>query len=262
MNLEDDILIEQFLRNELSESERKKFLERIETDTGFKEQFLLEQQLFESLNENDWSFAEGIDEKELKEYEALFKSEETQRLKKAIEEATNKGETKNKKGKIIRIAFGLAAAAVLLLFIFKPFSSNNSLELYTNNAMMQGLPSFAERGSEKNGNLITGEKLFKKQKYKEAASFFDTFLSDNKSVSGAYIYAAIANIELKNYDTAITILENLIHSDLIDGEKGYWYKSLLYIRTKELKKAKKTLQLIVDKNYYKHQDAIKLLEQF
>ncbi|CAM1342929.1 tetratricopeptide repeat protein [Tenacibaculum amylolyticum] len=261
MNLEDNILIEKFLRNEFSESERVKFLERIDTDTVFKKQFLLEQQLFESLDENDWSFIENIDEKEVKEYEALFRSEEIQVLKKTIEEATRENR-RNEKGRIIRIISGVAAAVVLLLFIFKPFSTNNSLQLYAESEIMKGLPSFPERGNnEANNDLITGEKLFKEQKYKEAVSLFDAFLLENKDISGVYIYIAVANIELKDYDRALTVLDSLINSDLIDGEKGYWYKSLLYIKSKQLKKAKKTLQLIIDKKYYKYKEAIVLLDK-
>ena len=40
MNLEDDILIERYLRNELSEEEKKSFLDRLDTDSEFKEHFV------------------------------------------------------------------------------------------------------------------------------------------------------------------------------------------------------------------------------
>ena len=88
MNLEDDILIEKFLKNELSEEEKQSFLERLSSDTPLKEQVELERQLMNALNEDSWNFLEETNTSEVDEYEALFKSEETEQLKRAIQEAS------------------------------------------------------------------------------------------------------------------------------------------------------------------------------
>jgi anti-sigma-K factor RskA len=57
--MEDDILIDNYLKGLLSENDQKSFLERLESDTDFSKIFKLEKQLFNSLNEESWSFVEN-----------------------------------------------------------------------------------------------------------------------------------------------------------------------------------------------------------
>ena len=77
MSLEDDILIEKFLREELSEKERQSFMERLSSDPNFRAHFLMEKQLFDSLNEESWSFVKATENGEIEAYESIFKSAET-----------------------------------------------------------------------------------------------------------------------------------------------------------------------------------------
>ncbi|CAL2082327.1 hypothetical protein [Tenacibaculum sp. 190524A05c] len=261
MNLEDDILIENFLRNELSDEERTSFLERIKFDSEFKEQYLLEKQLFESLNEEDWSFVNTIDSKETDEYEALFKSEEIQNLKEVIKKASIN--SKESRGRIIRLLTGIAAAVVISFFTLRPILSPSVLDtntLYTTYADLNNLPSFAERGSVDNKEkLVMAEKFFKEKNYEKAASTFDEILYSNKNVSGVYIYIAMAESELGNFDKAIEVLNELESSDLIDSEKAYWYKSLVYIKANKVEQAKKELKNIVEKSLFNTPKAEELL---
>ncbi|CAL2091290.1 tetratricopeptide repeat protein [Tenacibaculum sp. 190524A05c] len=261
MNLEDDILIENFLRNELSDEERTSFLERIKSDSEFKKQYLLEKQLFESLNEEDWSFVNTIDSKETDEYEALFKSQEIQNLKQVIKNASTN--SKGDRGKVIRLLTGIAAAVVIGVFALRPILSPSVLDtntLYTTYADLNKLPSFAERSSgDINENLVIAEKLFKEKNYEKAASTFDDILDSDKSVSGAYIYAALAQSQLGNFDKAIEVLNELESSDLIDSEKAYWYKSLVYIKANKVEQAKKELKNIIEKSLFNTSKAEELL---
>jgi tetratricopeptide (TPR) repeat protein len=267
MNLEDDILIEQFLRNELSENERQEFLERVKNDSSFREQYLLEKQLFESFDKNDWSFAEKVNEKELNDYAAVFKSDEILNLKEVIQNTKNKqsvGKQMNK-GRIISLFSSLAAAVVIAIFVLKPILSPSVLDtnsLYISYSDFNNLPSFTERGIDDTNNLLVdGEKFFKQKKYKEAVVTFEEFLKENKSESGAYIYSALAQAELKNFDEAIEILDTLKKSDLIDAEKAYWYKSLVYLKSNQTEKAKKELQYIIDNSLFNKQKATELLDK-
>ncbi|CAL2091200.1 conserved hypothetical protein [Tenacibaculum sp. 190524A05c] len=263
MNLEDDILIENFLRNELSDQERTSFLERIKSDPDFKEQYLLEKQLHESLNEEDWSFVNTIDSKEADEYEALFKSEEIQNLKEVIKNASTN--SKGDRSKVIRLLTGIAAAVVIGIFALRPILSPSVLDtntLYASYADFNNLPSFAERSSEDiNENLVTAEKLFKEKNYEKAAFTFNTILDSDKSLSGAYIYAALAESELGNFDKAIEVLNELESSDLIDSEKAYWYKSLVYIKANQVEQAKKELKSIIEKSLFNKGKAQELLKE-
>ncbi len=264
MKLEDDILIEKFLRNELSKDDKKAFLERLESDADFRQHYLLEKQLSQSLNEESWSFADQIDDKELNEYEALFKSDEIQDLKAVIKKASQKT-NKVVRGKVISFISGFAAAVLIGFFLLKPMFEPNLLDangLYTEYASLENLPSFVERGSnDNNDNLNEGEKLFKEKKFKESLVVFTEYLKSNKEVSGAYIYAALAETELKNYDKAIGVLNELESSDLIDAEKAYWYKALIYLKNDKINESKELLEKILKNNLYKHKEAKELLDK-
>ena len=53
MSLEEDILIEKYLKDQLSDDERKDFLEKMANDVTLREKVAFEKQLFETLDEND-----------------------------------------------------------------------------------------------------------------------------------------------------------------------------------------------------------------
>ncbi len=160
------------------------------------------------------------------------------------------------------IFFSLVAASFTLLILSTLFFyQNTDLDaLYKQNIALNELPSFVTRDVENSQKkLIKAEKLFKQKNYKEAINNFTQEYRSNKTNSNIFIYLAIAYIELSKYEKAENILDTLIKSDLIDAEKGYWYKSLLYIKSKQVDKAKKTLQKIVDNSLYKKEEAIELL---
>ncbi len=263
MNLEDDILIEHFLRNKLSKEDKSQFLKRIENDKYFKEAFLIEKQLFESLNNEEWSFAENINVEEIEEYEELFNSEETLKLKNKIERVSFNYKKNIKRKRII--TFVTSIAAVILLFVILNNSFNSSIDfekIYSENIELKKMPSFISRGEESSiTNLIVAEKLFKEKKYKESVSKFDEVLLKNKENGSIYVYKAIAHIELGQYHKAEGVLNKLINSDLIDAQKGYWYKGLLFIKSNKLEKAKELLNMIVEKSYFKNKKAKKILTE-
>ncbi|AUC14252.1 hypothetical protein BTO06_03405 [Tenacibaculum sp. SZ-18] len=264
MKLEDDILIEKFLRNELSKEDQNAFLERLESDADFKQHYLLEKQLSEALNEESWSFADQIDNKEFNEYEALFKSDEIQDLKAVIKKASHKTNNVGR-GRIISFISGFAASVLIGFFLLKPMFEPNVLDtngLYTEYASLESLPSFVERGTNNFGAILNeGEKLFREKKFRESLAVFNRFLDANKEVSGAYIYAALAETELKNYDNAIGILNELATSNLIDAEKAYWYKALISLKKNKIDDSKELLEKIIKNNFYKSKEAKELLDK-
>jgi tetratricopeptide (TPR) repeat protein len=266
MNIENDILIEKFLRNELSQEERNDFLERIETDADFREQYLMEKQLFETLDETNWSFMDDVDTKELREYEELYRSDEIQNLKAVIQNvATESKDSSLSRSKIIGFISGFAAAVVIGFILLKPMfvdSKLNSGELYAEYAALNNLPSFVERGDNPEQNLlIEGEEFFDAKNYADATKKFYQFLKKEKNISSVYIYIALAETELSNYTEALNILNQLKDSDLIDAEKAFWYKSLVYLRSKDISKAKKELNFIVSNSLFNKEKAKELLEK-
>lgn len=125
MNLEDDILIERFLRNELSKKEEESFLERMDSDALFQEQVLLEKQLFESLNDDSWSFLEENTD-EVKEYETILRSAEAQKIKEAISQVQKEHSTSTKKPQKKKWFMYSAAAAIALFFMINIYNVKDS----------------------------------------------------------------------------------------------------------------------------------------
>ena len=67
-------------------------------------------------------------------------------------------------------------------------------------------------------------------------------------------------MELNQFQEAEKTLNSLISSNLIDAEKGYWFKSLLYLKSNQIEKVKATLSLIIKNSYFNNKKARELLE--
>ncbi|WP_299135143.1 tetratricopeptide repeat protein [uncultured Tenacibaculum sp.] len=265
MMMGDDILIERYFKGELSEIETKAFKDRLKTDEDFKIKVDFEKELFDSYNEELWNFS--IDESdEVDELEAFFKGAEAKSFEKTIKEGSDAFKNK-KKGKIRPLFFiSVAASIALLVGVFRFFNNgspnSNYGDLYNEYVTQTTLPTFVNRGdNDTEVNLIEAEKSFKNKDYKKALVIFGKSLLQDKNNSAVYMYKAISYIELKDYISAEKILDSLINSDLIDAQKGYWFKSLSLVKQNKLSEAKELLHLIIDKAYYNKEKAQELLEQ-
>lgn len=275
MSTEDDILIERFLNDELSKKEHKAFLERMENDAEFKERVTLEKQLHESLDENSWSFLEEDDNPEVKEFEALLKSKESQKIKQSIAEAQADYQSSSKDDTGDEIALKkppsqkknlwlyAAAAAVLIFFVVNVFmlKPKSNEELFSKYIQKTDLFALIDRGYVGNDSLLSkAQGYFDNKEYQKAADILTQVVDSSKN-SNIYIYLAISQIELNEFDKAEKTLNKLILSRLLDAQKAYWFKSLLYLKTDQVEKSKKELQIIIDSSYFKSKDAKKLLKK-
>lgn len=261
MNIEDDILIERFFKKELSENEKISFLKRLKVDNDFKEYFLIEKQLWQTLNDKEWSFIENTNAKDVKEYEELFKSIEIKKIKESINVANKK--YKNSKN-LKRFIYSSAAVLVLFFSIFMlDLSKEKSVEeLYTFHIEQESLPTLANRGNDvQYEKLIKAQEFFEKKEYKKSIAIFSEELKTKNESSVVYLYIAIAQIETNQFSEAEITLDNLINSDFIDAQKGYWLKSLLYLKSNNLDKSKEELQKIINNSFYKKEEAKILLQQ-
>ncbi|TCI91832.1 hypothetical protein [Tenacibaculum sp. M341] len=262
MNLEDDILIEKFLRDQLSSEEKESFLKRKMVDEDFKQQYLIEKQLFETFNEEEWSYEMDHTTKEVQEYKELFESEEIIKLKEKIALGQSNFKRNNKQRKVIALFSGVAATVLLFFTVTSLFNFPKDTQLlYAENVDIDSLPSFVSRGDGIDEKVIKAEKLFKQKEYKESLELFEDLLLDKYENSALYIYTAINFIELDEYNKADVVLNKLINSDLIDSEKGYWYKSLLFLKQENKRKAIENLEVIVKKGFFKSDRAKELLEE-
>ncbi|WP_028888507.1 tetratricopeptide repeat protein [Tenacibaculum ovolyticum] len=262
MSLEEDLLIENYLKGALSEYEEKDFLERMSNDDSFKEKVLFEKELFERFNEKDWSFIENTNSEELKTLESVFKSDDVKKTKEAISMAYE--EYSKPKKRALKLSYIAAASVAILIAVYSLFYTTNYShnELYAVYIQTSELHSNISRG-EVNlvKDLAIGETYFNDKNYSKALPIFLKVLPENKNKASIYLYIAISQIELSKYNEAKATLDNLINSDLIDAEKGYWYKSLLFVKSNQLKEAKEQLKFVIKNSYFKHKEAKELLSK-
>lgn len=262
MKQQDFDLIQDFFREEITAENRAMVLERVKNDTDFRDAFFLEKQQFEHYNEADWSFMDNSDLEELNAYEALFKSEQTQRLKASIQEASAQYHKSDKKPSKKWLFYAAAAMLVLMFSVYSIIDSKDTpQQLFSMYFNPDELPGLAVRGANEDDILLKAEQLFNEQKYAEAIPLLDqSIASMDKDLGAIYLYKGISHMEIEQFDTAETTFNSLIESDLLDAQKGHWYKALLYLKNDELEKAQNTLQEITTNNYYHKEKAAALFK--
>ena len=154
-----------------------------------------------------------------------------------------------------------AAAAIFALFFINTFffKKESNHELFSFYLQKTGLTSLVKRGDD-DVTLSKIQILFDNKNYKEAETILINKIDSIKN-GNVYIYLAISQIELEKYSKAEKTLNSFIKKQFIDSEKGYWYKSLLYLKSNEIEKVKKELKTIIDKSYYNKALAEELLDK-
>ena len=258
--MEDDILIDNYLKGLLSENELKSFLERLELDAEFKEQFKLEEQLFNSLNEDSWSFVEQKDS-EVNEYSKLLENDDLQNLKKTLNRVnTEYKESSNKKRKFS--FYYLAAASIAILICLSIFlnQDQNNQQLVNDYLDTSSFPSFVSRGETSTDDLISAQQFFENEDYQKSLDIFIPVIETDKANGPVYLYTGIAQMKLEQYVNADTTFNKLINSNLLDAQKGHWYKALLYLKQDKVEDSKAILESIISNSYHNHSKAKALLE--
>lgn len=258
--MEDEILIDNYLKGLLSEDEKKSFLERLNSDSNFKAKFELEKQLFDTLNDDSWSFVEDQSDA-VNDYVKLLNEDDLINLKKSLATA-NFNNNANKLKPTKRLFYYLAAASIIVLIGFQLFfnQSVSNQELYNNYVALDDLPSFVSR-SDSNEDLANAQKLFEDKKYEDALTIFQSQLNENSDQSNVLIYQGLAQTELDKFDDAEATFNTLINSNLLDSEKGYWYKALLFIKIDRVEDAKQLLNKIINESLFNHEKAKQLLSE-
>lgn len=261
MTMEDDILIDNYLKGLLSKDEEQSFLERLESDTEFNEKFSLEKQLFDALDENGWSFIENKTP-ETKVYKKVLEDDDLQNLKKTLTKVNSEFNSEPAKGNYRKLFYYIAAASIIVFLGFQFFFNQNSSnqELYNDYVALDDLPSFVSRGDD-TGNLEKAQSLFENKKYEEALSIFQSQSNAIDNRCNILIYKGVSQAELGKYDDAEQTFDALINSNLLDSEKGYWYKSLLYLKQDRVEESKKILSKIISENLSNKSKAEELLQK-
>jgi len=236
MNFDDDILIERFLKEELSSIEHEKFLERLKTDNEFRDRVQIEKQFFETMNEDSWSAISNLENKqELNDYTKLFNTKAVEDIKNTIAKVGNEYAIKPKtsKNKSWYFYTGIAAMLLILLAVYINVNQAPSLDnLYANYLDASELPSLVSRDD----NKIIGqaETFYNNKEFEKALVAYNDIIKTTSSNSGAlYLYKGVSEMQLNKFQDAENTFDTLINSDSLDAPKGYWYKVLLYLKMKD-----------------------------
>ena len=261
MNLEEDILIEKFLKGILSENEKETFLKRMDTDQEFKKKVVFEKQLQETFNDKEWSFIKE-QTTEVKTYKEIYKSREIKRLQKNIQ---NENKVYQQSKKTIRrkwVLYASAAVIALLISVFIFYPASSPQELYIAYLEDSDLPSFISREDSNETNLIKAQQYFEKKEFAKSLAIFKNELEVSSTPgAGLYLYIGVAQTQLDQFEAAEETFDKLMASDLIDASKGKWHKALLYLKMEDLERSKALLNEIVQDSSYNHKIAKKLLKQ-
>lgn len=259
MTEEDLILIHKHLRNELSPEEQESFNRKLSSDTNFKNRFQLESQVYLSLDQKSWSFVSNSNSKEVQQYQQLYKSPESKKLLNAILDAQRS--YKKSHSRIKRWSVTIIAAAVIIAIstiLLLPENLTNQ-ELYSKYLNETELIALVDRG--RSDTILTKSQIsFENKDFFKVIELLTPEITDSKN-SNVYLYLAISQMEIGNYEASEQTLDKLTSSDLLDAQKGYWFKSLLYIKSDRLKDAKLELEKLIENNFYNTEKALELLEQ-
>lgn len=263
MKEEDFILIENYLKGTLSKDEEDSFLERLDSDAQFEAEFKLEQQAFNTLSEDQWSFIDNSSS-EVQEYKEALQDNDIQELKLTIDrlysnqKQAHKGINKN-------LYYYIVAASVVVFLGFQFFFSQNvsNQELYNSYIGYDSLPSFVTRGStnETEHQLVQAQHLFEKGEYEASLAIFKPFLESETNNTLLYIYIGIAQTELGLYQEAKATFDQLKNNESTYDSISYWYTALLYLKQERIDEVKEVLNTIISNSYYNHEKAQDLLNE-
>ncbi len=260
MNLEDDILIEKFIDKTLSKEELEVFHKRMNADKDFEKKVLLEQQLWEVLSDDDWSFMSKSTETS-QAYEEIFKSDEIKELRTTIKDV-NASYQKSKSNVWIKWVSFASAAAIAFIISLNVLNTASPNELYEVYSTDKNLPSYVSREDGNENELIKAQLLFENKEYEQSLALFLNELKNSDSPdAGLYLYTGIAQTELNDFEEAEKTFNALLKSDLLDAQKGAWFKALLYLKMDEPEKSKGVLEEIIKQKWYNAEKAAKLLKE-
>lgn len=255
--MEDDILIEQYLRGTLPNQEKTAFLKRLEADAIFKAQVQLEEQMLATLGETYWSFVNNKTHERIEAYKKLLESEETAVLKSSIanaNEAYKQAQKSNSEAKhpIINLRIVASIAAILIIFIsaFWFFTADElDYKAIADNAWNKdvGLDFTVRNGATDSTKVSVTNALqfYKNAAYEQAISSLKKYTMTSAHYKDILVVRALSYHKLQQTSTALQTLDSL---------KNYapniskWYKGLIYLENNELEKAALYIHIPTESN--------------
>ncbi len=223
------ITFENYLKNELTETEKIAFETKLQSDADLKQEFEIYKALETSLS-------------------SKFKNEASeQELRKTLTNLGNQfikddAPTK-KKSKVISLSNYkklLVAASIALLigfFIFK-----DGTPAYSDFANHTNL-EFTVRGDNKQ-TITNAETAFNAKNYKTAFAQLTVLEAQFPNDVEIQFYKGICLLEMDKFTQADTIFENISSGNSAFSNKAIWYKALSLLKQEQFEACKNTLQTI------------------
>ena len=294
-----EALLEKYLHDRLTETDRQEFNELLKNDPEFKEEVAFETDIKRAVTaEEDANFMDILSDFESEAREEVGSLDTNGSDAESVEEGTSfksdlreasdsletdsdlvdttsfKSEKRWEKGTkglhdltSRRRTFPtkwLVAASVALLIGLTYFTMNRSSspeELYQDNfAPYRNVTYPITRGEEAVDEKTQAFLAYSKGDYEAAVPLFETLYTSEQEPYYLF-YQANALIELNRAGEAIPLLEEHLKTSDPLTDKSSWYLAMAYLQLEEVENAKKVLKDVVDKNAYKAEDAKRLLEE-
>ncbi|MBI9037327.1 MAG: tetratricopeptide repeat protein [Bacteroidales bacterium] len=255
MNTNINTWIEDYLRGNLSEAERKLFEDKLKTDTDFAEEFELNKRIENAIaNDEIDNFRETL--KNI--HKKLYNESETE-----ISGTKKLFNTALKYWKIAAVVLIILIPLTVVMYIMIHDSSSNSNLFYQN---YERYPAISENRSINkiiNDSIFSeGLKCYKNGDFTNAVGYFKNVVENEDNNVAAQFFLGISYIEITNYNRAINSFEDVIEKDdTLYSQQSEWYLALCLIKIGKTNDAKSVLQRIIDNEGYYFSKAGKLLNE-
>ncbi len=234
-----EVLIDKYLRGELTEEERQEFDTRMATDKEFADDVAMMQNL--------GPVAEDVDDENFRELMAEFEAEAP----------TSTSSTNLWKNLLVAASIFAVLGLAVYYNLTQPISSSdlydNYYESYPNvvNPMVRGEePTEADKAFS----------AYESGRYEEALQRFEE-LYKTEGTSYYLFYMAISHLELENAEAAIELLNEFSGTEDKLADRAGWYLAMAYLQLDDKEQAKAALTKVVEEKAYNADKAEELLAE-
>jgi cytochrome c-type biogenesis protein CcmH/NrfG len=227
MNTFDHDIISRYLEGAMDAQELRAFETQLEQDIELQRQVELHKEVNESLKTQ------------------FYPDENEQALRNTMQEL--RGEYFYPKANVVSMKrfrwLGVAAAAIIILFITSRIWYTNKIDLYEQYAYVQ-MPGTAERGATSDTLLQQATEDFNNKNYSAAIPLFQTLLQKDPQNSFVHYYYTIALLENGQIDQSRVGLAQLYEGNSLFKYDAAFYMGLSYLKENDKKTCKEWLEKI------------------
>ena len=253
--------IDAYVEGKLNPEEVRLFENEIKLNSELKEEISLSKEILNYLSNSKEDDLEIPDNEYHQKLRSFFNSDEAKTLENTLLKVRQEY---HKKRKPNRKNYRAIAAVLILLIVstigYLTFNRTSKETLFDQYYSNKDLPSTIQRNNEQT-DFTKGVIKFEQKEYANALVYFEKYKSQTKKYNTALLlYTGVTNMQLGEYEAALTDFDSVISSGSIDYSKGLWFKALTYIKVKDIENAKITLNVVLEKqSNFKFKEAQELL---